>query len=262
MWSWLKSSLAEIQPLVQVFGGIASVMIAYFAYEIDLKVQNNALRTAQVDRANAMVSGIFNDPNFRQLRTRANKMETRLFSRMRRLEATMKDKPDEMGVAIKMALAEINGKWVNDWMLDRLYLFFEHVNRVDKCIKPLNPNAQDVTAHPICDRNTIYLMMGSTFFDLYTVLKPAIYCIDEFNYQAKSAAEFLKTYHKAVNGPETMVPDSFFAAPSDNVCQTFSQHFSLDQLDEVARSNLADQGERQAAEGVKRSVEGARPEPN
>ncbi|MEM7507174.1 MAG: hypothetical protein AAF415_10535 [Pseudomonadota bacterium] len=247
---------------MQVFGGIASVMIAYFAYEIDIKVQNNALRMAQVDRSNAMVTGIFNDPNFQRLRTRVSKMESRYSKRIRKQQALKQQNPDRQVKSSKMILAEVNGNWVNDLTQEHLYLFVEHVNRADRCIKPLNPDSDDVTAHPICDRNTIYLMMGSTFFDLYAVMKPAIYCIDGLDRQAQSVANFMRDYHTTVNGLESGIGESFFKAPGVEVCETFHKHFKPDVLDGVARNAVVGQNGVQVSQGGKRTVEGARAFPD
>ena len=258
IWSFIKRSSTEVQPLVAVLGGIASVLIAFFAYQIDLKVQANALRTAQIDRANAMISGIYNDVSFRQLRTRTNRIEALVSKQTNMIrEERAETRAQEIarlrqagwdrkaGEALVLRLnneersrdyinkfhtvsARITGRWLDRATFDRVYVYIDHVLRAKKCLEPVNPGASDVSAHAICDRNTIYSMVGPTFFNAYTFLRPALFCRPEFRPNARDIGAFLKEYDAHINGGQNRYPDSFFTGVPDVTCPEFDALFDLD----------------------------------
>lgn len=160
--------------MISTFGAIASVLIAYFAYNIDIRVQKNALREGRISRAVAISQNIVNDDSVTALLRSANEIEINAAERSRNTD-----------VELKEAFIEENREVVDKYGLRaNLTILAQYLDQLVNCMSLLYSDDEkqlgdDGTGEELCDRKTVYVLSGKVLSELYMTFRPALFC-DKF----------------------------------------------------------------------------------
>jgi hypothetical protein len=197
----LKRTASEWEPIVAVFGGIASLLIAYFAYQIDQNVVKNAAKEARINRSVALAQGIINDEQLKELSRAAFEIENGLVSTLEELSDDVKD--EEITSMLKTFAAKKNGEFSQEGsrFLPNVARFLLHSQVAAQCLgfeswrldDDQASNAagtEDRREPPLCDSETFVGLSGDIMLDYFFQVRPTIYCHSFFNAR-KEFAEFI-----------------------------------------------------------------------
>jgi len=169
--------------MISTFGAIASVLIAYFAYNIDIRVQENALKEGRIGRAVAVSQGIMKDPSVFELLLRANEIEVKAQEILN---------PPEVG--FKQALIRANRKIDDEAKLrPHLTILVQYMEQLVNCMGL--ENGASLTNEELCDKKTVFALAGKALTELYVAFRPALFCDDFFaNENHDPLVSFVESY--------------------------------------------------------------------
>jgi hypothetical protein len=192
-WRRVKEQLLEVEPVVSVvgaavsvLGAIASMFIAFFAYQIDLKVQANAAQSAQMDRALILAQGILSDEEFRTLGIAATGVEIEVVGRM-------PQEAEDPAQVWKLTHAEVLGGHMDDQ-------FRKHLSTLSRYVTLANNCREWATSGPggsvlLCHAESILALTAESFADLYVQLRPALACDSAYQRLGEKLGELIEAYH-------------------------------------------------------------------
>ncbi len=188
MWPKLKHFLETMNLGVSIVGGIASALIAWFAYQIDQTVQERALQETRVNRSVALMQSLAADAAITRLKIIGNRIEQQVG---RSFEVSLagvgkgedptsagKPPPDFKGMMVEAVVKEVNA---DAGVRSDLTILLQHVSRAARCADFVDhgrpaENAAVEQRELLCDPNTFLVLSGELLFDLYMVWRPAISC--------------------------------------------------------------------------------------
>lgn len=185
MWLWLKRHLEMLNFGVSTIAGIASVLIAFFAYQIDSMVQENSEREARISRSVALSQSIFADEAFKRLLPKANSIElqyNKAYDRARE-EAEEAGKEFDGPSVLKEAQvsASLDVLKREETFRSDLILLLQHVKRAVKCIQSSSDKGLVSDNEELCDPETFLVLSGDALGDIYFQLRAALACDDSVN---------------------------------------------------------------------------------
>lgn len=203
----LKRFLETMNLGVSIIGGVASVLIAWFAYQIDQTVQARAENETRVNRAVALTQNPTAGGALTSLKFTANQIEEAM---QRRLEGVSEEharlglsrsgaiKSDVTPADPKAALVEALTAALNDKseLRSDLTILLQHVTQAARCAGfvtylGLEPGVED-GYEVLCDPKTVLVLWGDDLYSLYMIWRPVLTCDSFFK------GEGLDEYHGLV----------------------------------------------------------------
>jgi len=199
----LKPHLEVVNLFVSSIAGLASVMIAYFAYQIDNTVQERASKEAQMGRSVALFQSIIEDESIKELFDVGVSVEAAIHA-----ATPGQESPDDY----KTLEARYLAVRMNDdkELLPSLISLLQHINRAVKCVNIADgenletsfsefiKSGSRYSQEALCDQKTLLSLSGEMFSDLYMYLRPILTCDEFFNRgkELKRYQNLIRYYYK------------------------------------------------------------------
>lgn len=199
----VKRFLETMNLGVSIVGGVASVLIAWFAYQIDQTVQARAESETRVNRAVALAGSQRAGEALTSLKFAANQIEEAM---QRRLEGVSEEharlgvsrsaaaeKTDPKAALVDALTAAVNGQ---PTLRSDLTTLLQHVTQAARCAGfvtylGLAPGVED-SYEVLCDPKTMLVLWGEDLYSLYMIWRPVLTCDSFFK------GEGLDEYHGLV----------------------------------------------------------------
>lgn len=186
----LRLSLKEAQPLVSVVGGVASLAIAYYAYQIDRRVAEISRLESQINRTMAIASGILSDREFNELQKfgyRIEKTAVRAFEEAQAAE-------DDRHFKHFLTRAAASQTSRHDRLVHLGYSFIQHARRARDCMA--QTARRDAEEWHLCDEQSLLAFIGEPFYEAFVALRPVLYCDPSLKLDVDAVLEVVKAYEQ------------------------------------------------------------------
>lgn len=190
MLLWLKRHLEVIHLGISSIAGVAALFIAFFAYKIDEKVQENAFKEARVSRSVALAQAFLSDAAIKDLAVAAHEIEIKYTMLYEEKNSSARIQSlQEQDQIMKLAQVNTIAERVNQTseIRSRAISLMQHVGQMARCMGYQVQNGE--TSSPsmmliddaLCHRDTLMILVGETLHDLYIVWRPLLTCDAFFN---------------------------------------------------------------------------------
>lgn len=175
---WMNEHLTILNTVVSTIGGIASLFIAFFAYNIDRQIHSNNLEQARTNRSVTLSNSILNDVAIGKLAEEAIRVERQYSFAVQNDGADEESNTDSDVSRDEFIRAKIDSvvRLLDESELDlypNLVLLLQHVDRVVRCI---GDRITEISDEIKCDPQTFLALSGSSLADLYFIMRPIYFC--------------------------------------------------------------------------------------
>lgn len=179
IWRTFERHLSSMQLLVSTVGGVIGIVIAYFAYQIDVSVQSRAWQEARINRAIALTDILNSDPAIRELALARGNIENAVIKHAAAIQAKAGGEQSFAHSMKRALVSELAAYPDKDKLKGWLYVFIQHVDRGANCTGLIHAaNSDGNTDDALCDPET-YLALNSSFLsDMFFIWRPLFACDD------------------------------------------------------------------------------------
>jgi hypothetical protein len=195
-------------------GVISSAFIAFFAYQIDIKVQDNAVKEARISRSVALAQSLFNDDVVKEAILLTNRIEMEAASIFEEEIASQDRNYKSAQIrAIQNMIDEDE-----EHFLAKMMLVTQHIRRARNCIEAVDGHQKRLSTDSLCDSETYINLVGEMVSDLWWHIRPILTCDDRI--YSKQQIDDFRTMIRVIlensNDDNTPIYDTIGDAGRDN----------------------------------------------